>query len=212
MTIPIEKATNIVRDYKKNNYNARKTVLENGYSESYANSVATKVIDRAYKTVATEIANSDAPRLSAQAFTLLSDDDIRGYYLDIIKQDKDLSTKLKALIPLLKEKGVMFDNDNPTMKPTLNLTMIKNSGDNMDNNGEMRGGVGQGDSIVSSIEPLPKNEQNSNFTEETSNEDNTPISNDIDTGIEESSPEPKVSQPEQQSIEEAEEILMNLNG
>lgn len=169
--MPLEKATNLIRDYKDSNYNASKTVQKNGYSKSYANSVATKVIDKAYKTVAKEIINSDNPQRSAMLFTGLSPEAVKNEYLKIILQDKDLTNKLKALLPLLKENGIVFEDNQTTQKPVVNLTMIQNKAINKDNK-EIGEEVGQGDCIVSSIEPSAKNDQNTGFTDETIEEDN----------------------------------------
>jgi hypothetical protein len=185
---------------------------------------------------------SDNPASTAQLFTRLTDDEIRDAYISIIKQDKDLSTRLKALAPLLKEKGVIFGDDTPTMKPTVNLTMIKNEG-NMVKNIEMGGDIGQGDSIVSSMEASPRNDQKDTFTEESNlSEVVSPIETKEEDNIEDSSigaleeggesssvgesetlsdstkvsPEIEIKSSSGRisgvSMDEAEEILLNING
>ena len=178
MPMPIEKATNIIRSYKENNYNAKKTAKDNGYSETYADTRATKVVDSAYKAVAREIIASDSPRNTALAFTGLTIADIQKEYLFIIQQNKDLTNKLKALAPLLKEQGVVFDDTQTTLAPTVKLTMIQN-GENMAQNGSnelMGGGKRVEVSVVSSDVPSLKTSQKDTFPQESiDNSSNTEI-------------------------------------
>lgn len=126
MPLPLEKAKKIVGDYIANNYNAKETALENGYSPSYAHSNGGYPIKAAYKTIAREILNSDHPIKSAQLFSGLTDAQIRDEYLKIILQDKDFTNKLKALMPLLREKGVLFQEDTHIQRPVVQMTMVKN--------------------------------------------------------------------------------------
>jgi hypothetical protein len=194
MPMPIEKATNIIRDYKSNNYNAKKTVMNNGYSESYARSLATKVVDNAYKTLAKEIINSDTPRATALSFTGLDASIVRDEYIKVIMQNKDLTNKLKALVPLLRELGVVFDDEKVQVKPTVNLTMVQNKpAVAIDKGNDEMGGESQGElSGGMSEEPSPKNTENTSFPSE-SNESSSTIDTSI---IDDTNPGSEVS-PEQ---------------
>jgi transposase len=50
-------------------------------------------------------------------------DDLLKEYTKILKQDKDLSTKLKSMLPLLKELGLTWEQEQTNVKvPILNIT------------------------------------------------------------------------------------------
>lgn len=129
MPMPIEQAKIILNEYRKTGYNKSKALKNLGYSDSVANRSSKNTINSAYKAVAREIISSkDASVAAATIFDMvgITDVDALGEYLKIIKQDKDLTNKLKALMPLLKEKGIVWQDEAVIAKPTVNLTMIKN--------------------------------------------------------------------------------------
>ena len=172
MSMPIEKAKKILGTYSKNNYNARKTLEEVGYSPATASKSSKPAINSAYKALARSIIDSPEPAKTAQSFVGLSDEIIRDEYVRIIMQNKDLTNKLKALLPLLKEKGIVWQDDTTVAKPTVNLTMIKNEAQ-QSHGIEMGGGSDARSGVVLSSAPLPKNSQNTSFPEESEVENDT---------------------------------------
>jgi len=128
MSLPIDKAKKVLQVYKKNNYNAYQTLLEAGYKETVAQKQSKRVINNAIKTVATQemkdLVQSSNPMSKLLEFAKLSEDELANEYLSLIKQNKDLSTKLKAMIPLLAEQGIKWNEEQVKIStPVLNITM-----------------------------------------------------------------------------------------
>ena len=132
MSLPIDKAKKVLRAYKDNNYNAYQALLAAGYKETVAQKQSKYVINNAIKTVATqemnELVQHSNPMSKLLEFAKLSEDELANEYLSLIKQNKDLSTKLKAMIPLLAEKGIKWNEEQVKITtPVLNVTMEDNT-------------------------------------------------------------------------------------
>ena len=134
MGIPIEKARKVLKEYRESNYNASKALVKAGYSESMATKQSRVTINSAVKKVIehdmAEIVNSSNPIDKLLQFVKMTPDDVSNEYLYIIKQNKDLTNKLKALQPLLATQGIKWNEENTTVNPTLNLTVSANKVDN----------------------------------------------------------------------------------
>ena len=127
MSMPIAKAEKLITDWKANGYNKRKTLRQNNYSESMANKASNKPIDSAIKVLSK--AKNDAIQASPSPSRSILDvvgytaDELIGHYRSIVEQQKDLSSKLKALQPLLAILGITWQQDKVDVKvPILNIT------------------------------------------------------------------------------------------
>jgi len=124
--IPLAKAQDILKTYRENNYNASKALVKVGYGKASATKQSKLILNSAIKTIAKNklenLVSSSNPMSLIEDIGLTSDEVI-GEYLKIIVQDKDLSTKLKALLPLLAVKGLKWDNEQAKVNiPILNIT------------------------------------------------------------------------------------------
>lgn len=132
MGMPIEKARDIVREYKKTNYNASEALQNVGYAESTANHQSKVTINSAIKTVIKNdmeaIVNSGNPMQTMFDYLHLTAEDVAQEFLKIIKQDKDMTNKLKALQPLLATQGIKWNDDNKQSAPALHLTVKQSNG------------------------------------------------------------------------------------
>lgn len=116
--MPVEKAKNIIKAYKDNGYNAVQGLKSVGYSMNTAQAQGGRTIDTAVRTI---VAAGDNDAILE--FVGLTDEAIATEYRFILEQKKDLSSKLKALQPLLARKGIKWDEQKTTINPTLNLTV-----------------------------------------------------------------------------------------
>jgi hypothetical protein len=134
MGIPIEKARKVLKEYRESNFNASKALVKAGYTESMATKQSKVTINSALKKVIEhdmqEIVNSSSPKDKLLQFVGMTADDLSQEYLYIIKQNKDLTNKLKALQPLLATQGIKWNEEQTTVNPTLNLTVSSNKLDN----------------------------------------------------------------------------------
>ena len=132
------KATKLLKDYSKNNYNAYKTLVENGYSEETAKKQSKVILERARKAVDNklELNNKDIKEASDDVFTLLGYDskDIINELKKVVEQDRDFTNKLKAMKPLLDALNYRLDDDNNQKAPSVNITVeeVKTSNDVID--------------------------------------------------------------------------------
>lgn len=114
-------------DYAKNNYNAGKTLRENGYKESVALAKSGQVLGTAERIVRENL-NLDTKDMKETSQTLLdivgvSREDVLKEYLKVILQDRDLTNKLKAMSPLLKELSIRLDDVETKITPSINITV-----------------------------------------------------------------------------------------
>jgi len=139
MSMPIEKAKVILQKYREANYNATEALPKVGYTNTVATKQSKRVINTAIKTVVksdiNEIVNSSNPMSKLLGFVGLSQDELANEYLSLIKQNKDLSTKLKAMLPLLAEHGIKWDNEKTDVQvPILNVTVKDNKSSIIEDN------------------------------------------------------------------------------
>lgn len=125
--MPIAKAEKIVGDWKANGYNKSKTLMDNGYAYSTSRKAAHKPIDSALKVLAQSkanaIINSPSPSRTIMDTVGYTADELIGHYRMIIEQNKDLSNKLKALMPLLSILGIKWNEEQTKVNvPILNIT------------------------------------------------------------------------------------------
>jgi hypothetical protein len=112
--IPLPKALKIMQDYKKNNYNGKKTLLENGYTELTADKAAKTILTSARERVSESLQLDRATTTAEVSDTVdnlfavigMERSEVLGYFRDIIRQDLNYAVKLRALEPLLREVGV----------------------------------------------------------------------------------------------------------
>lgn len=126
--LPIDKAVKILADYKKNNYNAYKTLIENGYSEIYAKANARYTINSAKDKVDSALELDYSKSVKDTASTLydvvgLSREEILKEYQSIIQQNINLAVKLRALEPLIRQEGIKWDEKEAQQAPSVAITI-----------------------------------------------------------------------------------------
>lgn len=122
MPMPVEKAKKVLRRYKENNYDAKQTLTDVGYSSTTATKQAARTIDVAVNTLAR--ANE---RDALLEFAGLTKEDLAKEYKSVIEQNKNYPAKLRAMEPLLKMQGITWNEEkNTTTVPILNVTVSKN--------------------------------------------------------------------------------------
>lgn len=123
------RAKDILKAYRENNYNASKALVKVGYKPSTAQKASKPIIEKAIKqAVIEEIKEIEenpalSPRNKLLSLVGISENELLNEYMYIVKQNKDLTNKLKALTPLLKTVGVEWNEQATTVNPTLNLTV-----------------------------------------------------------------------------------------
>lgn len=120
----IDKAVKLINDYKKNNFNAYKTLLQNGYSESSALKQAKRTIEVAKQKIdsALQLKDKDISETSEIVSDLysvvgLSREDVLKEYQSIIQQNINLAVKLRALEPLIRQEGIKWDEKEEQKTP-----------------------------------------------------------------------------------------------
>lgn len=119
----LDKAIKILSDYKQNNFNAFKTLMQNGYSEVHALKQAKLTIDRAKDRIqqALEIKGdkSDVIEKASNLYSVvgLTREDIIKEYQSIVKQNINIAVKLRALEPLLRQEGIKWDEKETQQAP-----------------------------------------------------------------------------------------------
>jgi hypothetical protein len=131
MGITLERAQNNLTKLRENNYVASKALIAAGYTEQSAKKQSKKIFNRSIKKVATEqlksIVSSNNPISNLFGIVGISDKEVLAEYIKILKQDKDLSTKLKSMLPLLSQLGLKWNEEQVKVTvPTLNITMEDN--------------------------------------------------------------------------------------
>jgi len=123
-SMSIDKAVKIINDYKKNNFNAYKTLIQNGYSESSALTQAKRTIDVAKNKIDTalQLENKNIRETSEIVSDLysvvgLSREDVLKEYQSIINQNINLAVKLRALEPLIRQEGIKWDDKEESKAP-----------------------------------------------------------------------------------------------
>jgi hypothetical protein len=132
--MPPEKARKILREYPLNHYNAKKTLMANGYTEQSAEKASTTIMARAVKAVAKDIANTPLEDIrkktrSSMEILGLSTDDVASTLRKIATNDRDYASALKVLAVLAKEIGVNLTSEETKTQPLLNITVESGNSD-----------------------------------------------------------------------------------
>jgi hypothetical protein len=131
----VDKARKILSDYAKNNYNAKKTLLENGYSEMTAAKVSGDIIKRATRAVSYDVAHKPLGEISrsetkrAIEILGLTDGEVANTLKKIATNDRDYASALKVLAVLAKEIGVNLTTEETKTQPLLNITVESGNSD-----------------------------------------------------------------------------------
>ena len=127
------KATKLLSDYAKNNYNAYKTLLENGYSETTAKAQAKKILNSATNRVASQLQldTRDTKEVAKKSYEIvgLQPEDI-AEKLKEIATSKDYTNALKILSVLAKDIGLNITDNEQQKAPAVNITVEKLNTDN----------------------------------------------------------------------------------
>lgn len=134
--IPLQKAKTIIKEYRENGFNASKALVRVGYKQSTATKGSKSIINNALKKVVKEemkelVESSSSPRNKLLQMVGMSEQELYDEYMFIVKQNKDLTNKLKAMQPLLATQGIKWNEEQTNTSPTLNLTVKSNNIDNV---------------------------------------------------------------------------------
>lgn len=125
----VNKARRILNDYAANGYNAKKTLIQNGYSEQTATKASGDIIKRATRAVAYQVANTKLGEISKEmtksAIEILglTEAEVANTLRKIATNDRDYASALKVLNPLAKEIGVNLTSEEQKTQPLLNITV-----------------------------------------------------------------------------------------
>jgi len=131
-----QKAFKIIESYKRNNYNGYKTLIDCGYKETTARKKSKDTIEVATKVYLSALASEvGSPTQSSEVSTRsnvgsildrvgITSEDLLSEFKSVVMQNRDLTNKLKAMSPLLKELSINLDNSESTQSiPTLNVSI-----------------------------------------------------------------------------------------
>lgn len=125
MSMSPKKASKIMSDYAKNNYNSKKTLLENGYKESTATKRPNTVINLASKTVreSLQLDTDDKKEIARNSLDILgvSKEDVVKQLVKIGFNERDYANALKVLGVLAKDIGINLTDDE--QKPQTNVNI-----------------------------------------------------------------------------------------
>ena len=123
----ISKARAIIKEYRDNGFKQGKALEKIGYSKKTAQVASGKIINRALHRIIEEdriaLMESNNPKETLLQMVGVTPQQVIGEYMAIIRQDKDLTNKLKALQPLLKQLGITWEEKQQQSAPVLNLTV-----------------------------------------------------------------------------------------
>jgi hypothetical protein len=121
------KASKLLTDYSKNNFNAYKTLIENGYSEKTAKAVAKRTLNTAHNVVndKLQLSSNDVKETAQSVFDIvgMSKQDVIKELVKVLQQDRDFTNKLRAMSPLLKALNYNLDDSETNTAPQLNITV-----------------------------------------------------------------------------------------
>lgn len=121
--MPLEKAKRILQAYKDKEFVATDALKSVGYSRETAETQQARTIDTAVNRL---VQAGDQNEILE--YLGLKSTDISKEYVKIIQQDKNYPAKLRALEPLLKAKGIQWDDTKQiTTVPVLNVTVKENN-------------------------------------------------------------------------------------
>ena len=123
--ISLPKAIKIMKDYKRNNFNAFKTLVENGYTAKYAQANSRYTIKACSDRIKTSLAITDDSTNKEVSETVtdlyavigLSKEEVLQELAKIIKQDINLAVKLRAMEPFVRLQGIKWDEKETQQAP-----------------------------------------------------------------------------------------------
>ena len=136
-----EMAREIVKQYQLTGYNATQAAKNAGYSDITASQHGYSIVSRATQRLAEAAAKNKINPLPNETDTILeamglTPIDVITEYLKLLGQDKDLSTKHKALAPLMKSIHTGFSEEQQQQTSPVNITVerlnVDNKGDSND--------------------------------------------------------------------------------
>ena len=123
------KATKLLKDYRENNFNAKKTLIQNGYSEKTAIKNAGRTLETANQAVKRALKLPDDTDIEQTSGVLdivgFTREDVIKELIKVINQDRDLTNKLKAMKPLLDSINYHLEDDKQLSQPSVNITIDK---------------------------------------------------------------------------------------
>ena len=124
------KASKLMRDYAKNGFNAKKTLLENGYSEMTADKDAKNTIRRAERVVKEQLQLDKDLTTKETAQTSLdilgvTREEVAEQLKEIAFNKKDYGNALKVLAMLARDMNLDLLSEEKQVAPQLNVTVEK---------------------------------------------------------------------------------------
>ena len=123
--MPLDKAIKLMDDYRKNNFNGYKTLIQNGYSDNHALKQARLTLNVAKERIQQALQiEGDTKEIAERASDLysivgLTREDIIKEYQSIVKQNINIAVKLRALEPLLRQEGIKWDEKETQQAPSV---------------------------------------------------------------------------------------------
>lgn len=119
MAMPLARAKSVLKAYKEENYTATRALKKVGYSRNTAESKGAEIIDNASRAVA-----RSGDRDAIMEYLGTNPEEIAREYMAVVKQNKNYPAKLRALEPLVRKKGIVFNEEQTKVTvPVLNVTM-----------------------------------------------------------------------------------------
>ena len=126
MAMTPTKASKLLSDYAKNNYNGYKTLIQNGYSEKTALAKSKEILDRATRVVneSLQLNTTETKEVAKLSYEIvgITREEI-AEKLKEIATSKDYNNALKVLSVLSKDIGINFTDDNQQKAPSVNITV-----------------------------------------------------------------------------------------
>ena len=134
------KASKILSDYARNNFNAYKTLVENGYSKKTALKNAGRTIqtanDIARKALNIETTDKKEVATSVLDIVGITKEEVLNQLKNIALNDKDFTNALKVLSVFSKELGVNINETDQNKSPQVSLTIEQATVNTAKNKGE----------------------------------------------------------------------------
>lgn len=119
----LDKAIKLMDDYKRNNFNGYKTLMQNGYSENYALKQARNCLQSAREKIQNALnITGDTKEIAQKTSDLYSvvgitREQVLKEYQSIINQNINIAVKLRALEPLIRQEGIKWDEKETQQAP-----------------------------------------------------------------------------------------------
>lgn len=133
--MPIDKATKLLENYKRNNFNAYKTLKDAGYSESTCKVASKRILNSAHNAVLkskhnaliddTSISTRDNVKNSLEILGI-TEEEVKNQLKNIALNDKDYTNALKVLTLLAKDINLNLTDDNQQSAPEVSITLSDN--------------------------------------------------------------------------------------